>query len=328
MVNEENLNKFIELMNKYEKIALYSHGNPDGDALGSVFGLRELLQKNFPKKEIYAFGKEYTSGNLNKIFPEFNKIEEMQLNQTEKFLAIVLDTTNENRVSINHYLKAEKIVKIDHHIQNNSTFGDLSIVDEISSSTCEIILDIAEHFVNIIFTKKAYKYLLTGIVTDTDRFRFPSTTSKTMKYVQNLYNEVKFDDLYEKIYSKSLKDFKISSKIILNSKFKDGVMIYVMPRWYSKKLNYKNGAKKIFLNDLLIPSEVEIGLFLSYDFNKKIWKGSLRSKKIAINELAEKYGGGGHKLASGFSVNSKNDIKAIKKDLLKLINESKTLDRK
>ncbi len=317
MINDMKLEQIIKLLNEYNEIVIYRHTSPDGDALGSTFGLKAVLKENFPDKNVYVVGSEERSGKLYTMFPKFDELNLEKLNG-QKFLAIILDTANVERINDSTYVKADKIVKIDHH-PNIDSYGDLQLVNEKSSSTSELVLELIDYFANIKIPKNAYKYLLIGIVTDTDRFRYSSTSAKTLRLAADAYDNVVVDKMYEKLYQKNIKDFKISAKILKRTKFVDGAAIFVMSKFFSKTNGFEHGAKKMYANEIILPYEVKVSMFISYDFERKVWKGSLRSKEVPINKLAEKYNGGGHELASGVLLENRNDIKKLQKDLIELI---------
>ncbi len=317
MIKDTQLEEIIKLLAMYEDIVIYRHTSPDGDALGSSFGLKAILKESYPDKNIYVVGNEERTSKFYKIFPKFDEPDWTKLNDG-KFLGIVLDTANVERINDPSHIKANKIIKIDHH-PNNDSYGDLEIVDENSSSTAELILEILSFYTNVTIPSVAYKYLLIGMVTDTDRFRYPSTSGKTLKLAADAYDNVMFDKIYEKLYQKSLKDFKIGAKILKRTKYIDGAAIFIMSRFFSKRHGFQHGAKKIYVNEIISPAEAKVSMFISYDFERKVWKGSLRSKEVPINKLAEKYNGGGHALASGVLLENKADIFKLKKDLIELI---------
>lgn len=315
MTETDALKNLIEKVKYYDHIVILRHTNPDGDALGSSFGLKEILKENLSKeKKIYVVGSEERKGNFFKMFPKY---DEFDFSQKEKFLVVILDTANRERINEQSYIKADYIIKIDHHTFVDK-YADFEIINEKASSTSEMVFELTES-VGIKVPKAAYKYLLIGMVTDTDRFRYPSTNENTLKYASSIYEIIDFSKIYEKIYYKSLKDYQIGSKIFNKTQFtSNGVAVFIMPKWFSIKHNYKNGAKKIFVNDLIAPDEIKFSLFASYNFEEKVWKGSLRSKEVAINDLAQKFNGGGHKLASGFLLDSKKEVKKLAKELIEL----------
>jgi len=315
--NENEFDKFYKIVSEYDDILLFRHVGPDGDALGSQFGLKEILQKTFPLKNIFAIGEEKIPKNLRSFFPPFDKYN----SNNKKYLAIVLDVPNEERINSDLYKGADKIIKIDHHpVVDN--FEDLFIGSPDYSSTSEIIMHILKVGKDKIKCSKiASKYLTIGMITDTNRFAFSNVTKQTLELSSFHYPQQNVLEIVETLEEISIKDFKVFGKILGKTTFIDNVAIFIMPKNFSKKHNFKNGAKKTFVNKLLEPKEVEYLLFSSYDFEKKKWKGSLRSKKLPINKIAEKYHGGGHEKASGFMLEQKSELKAMKKDLILLSKE-------
>ena len=315
MINEKQIESLMKKIKKYDNILIYRHSGPDGDALGSQFGLKSVLVSLFPNKKIVVVGDEKRDSKIFDFFPSFDKIDPDLLE--EKFLGIVLDTANVERINHESYRKADFLIKVDHH-PDKDDYSDLSIVYPEAASTTELIMSIIEKFIDIEIPKKAFKYFLIGMITDTNRFQYSSTTSNTLRQASKCYEYVEFDVLYEKLYKKKIEDFRTSSKIFQMAKFEGNVAIVIIPKWFSKKHKYVRGVKKLFVNELLLPYEIEYLLFASYDFQKKSWKGSLRSKRLPINDIAEKYNGGGHPKASGFLVENKREVNKMAKDLLEL----------
>ncbi len=320
MLNNKQFNRFYQLISEYDDILLFRHVGPDGDALGSQFGLKKSLELTFPKKHFFAIGEKDTPKNLRSFFPSF---DEYEVNPEKDFLAIVLDVPNEERINSELYKQASKVIKIDHHPVVD-TFEDLFIGDISYSSTCEIVMHILKVGENKMkFSKKASKYLTIGTITDTNRFAFPSVTKQTLELSSLHYPQQDITNIIETISNKSIEDFQILAKIISKTKYIDNVAIFIMSKSFSKKYNFKKGAKKLFVNELLTPKETEYLLFASFDFEKKKWKGSLRSKRFPINELAIKFHGGGHEMASGFMLENKSELKEMTKELLNLAKANK-----
>lgn len=311
--------EFLNEINDHEIIIIYRHKKPDGDALGSQFGLKELITDNFKNKKVFIVGdnKEFSSNYLKNIFKEeFNNVTEENFKDA---LLIIVDTANLERIEgINSFLGIEnKVVKIDHHVSSED-YGDIKIIYEKYSSTSEIISEVAEKL-DWTISKKASKYLLTGIITDSGRFMFNSVSSNTFHQASLLMlSGAKPSNITGLLNSRDVKFSRLQGKILSNFSIDNNVASYMMPKNTHKKygVNYDTASSMIFL--LMGSKEIKYGLFSSYDSVNKIWKTSIRSKDKPINQLAEKYGGGGHKMASGIKLKNKNEFKEIKRELINL----------
>lgn len=155
---------------------------PDPDALGSQVGLAELLRESFPEKEIRQVGE--TIEGL-RFLAEMQEVEDVFY---QGALVIVTDTANSPRISDQRYQLAEKLIKIDHH-PNDDPYGDLVWVNTKASSCSEMIAEFALMFPESLkMNVKAARLLYAGIVGDTGRFLYPSTTSRTLEIASILRN--------------------------------------------------------------------------------------------------------------------------------------------
>src|SRR5699024_3703609 len=128
------IDEIIQSIQQYETIIIHRHVRPDPDAYGSQVGLKEVLKETYPEKEIYAVGYEDSSLHF---------LTRMDVIKDEKYrgaLVIVCDTANTARICDGRYKLGEKLIKIDHH-PNNDNYGDVKWVDTTASSTSELIYE-------------------------------------------------------------------------------------------------------------------------------------------------------------------------------------------
>lgn len=157
---------------------------PDPDALGSQVGLKALLKHHFPEKTIKAVGFDE---------PTLTWMAEMDLVEDSVYqeaLVIVCDTANTARIDDKRYRQGDFLIKIDHH-PNDDVYGDLSWVDTSSSSASEMITLFAQT-TQLALSDRAAELLFAGIVGDTGRFLYPSTTARTLRLAAYL-REHNFD---------------------------------------------------------------------------------------------------------------------------------------
>lgn len=190
--------QIIDTIEKYDKIIILRHVRPDPDAYGSQMGLKEIILKNYPQKKVYAAG-EHDDALTYLAIPE-----DIGLEKYKDALVIVTDTGNTERIDGKHYTEGALLMKIDHH-PDADPYGDVKWVDTSASSTSEMIIDLFE------YGKKHYDWhmpdaaarlLFAGIVGDTGRFMYPSTTVKTFQRASELlkYNFDRsklFNSMYE-----------------------------------------------------------------------------------------------------------------------------------
>ena len=172
-VKEVILNKIKE----YESIVIGRHFRPDGDAVGSTMGLGRIISLTFPEKKVYL------SNNDKSDYMAFlgDTSESVSEEIIKNSLVIIIDTATEDRVSDNRILNGKEIVKIDHHIEAEP-YGDVSWVEDWRSSSCEMIASFYEEFSSVLkIDDIAATAIYAGMVTDSGRFRFSSTSSETLR---------------------------------------------------------------------------------------------------------------------------------------------------
>lgn len=306
----------LKKIDEYDYICLYRHVNPDYDAFGSQFGLYDLIVNSFKDKIVYLEG-DFSSDLVNKFNVDF-PINKPDFNND--ILGIVLDTANKERIDGESYLQCKELIKIDHHIVVDS-YGDINLEDSSASSCSQIVsMFLKEDLVSLSFFGAASLYM--GIMGDTNRFMYSSTDERTFEAAILLYN-CGFDmqALYERMYMRKAKDLKVNG-FILNSYQEDGkVAYYVLKDEDLKTLGITRERGSDFVNLLSSIEEYEIWLAVTENVADNNWRVSIRSRKYSVNEIANKYNGGGHAFASGAKLNSLDELPLLINDLKELINE-------
>lgn len=313
------MNKEFSILEKkikeYKKILIYRHKSPDGDALGSQFALRDFIKLNFKNKVVKAVesDNDYVDQNfLKKLFPD-NLSHEAKITNS---LIIILDTSTKDRVSGIFEGENNFIFKIDHHPILDK-FYDFQIQSTQYSSTCELIADFMLNYKKFKINKKIAEYLFIGMVTDTGRFLFPSTSSRTLLIASKLLSyKVETKKIFTFLNSINLKTWKYQSNIVNKALFLKDKAIFVDEQESFKDFDLTFEEVSSLVNTLMVPIDIKYALYAIWDSKNKYFKISLRSKEKPINKLAEKFNGGGHSLASGAKAYSK-------KELLNLISEFK-----
>ena len=161
-MNFETMRAILDKIKEYDRIILFRHFRPDGDAVGSTKGLQRILQLTFPEKEIYLQNNDFSD------YLYFLGGEEDPLSDEEyaDALGIVVDTGTKERISNQRYVLCKELIKIDHHIPVQS-YAPYEWVEEERSSTCEMIAAFYNAFKDeLTITKEAATYIYTGMVTD------------------------------------------------------------------------------------------------------------------------------------------------------------------
>jgi len=173
----------LEAIKSKGHILLATHFNPDGDALGSLLGLAEILEG--AGKKVLRYLEEPVS-HLYRFLPgcgqiqtDLAKVREFVAQAENDFLTVCLDCGDAERLGKNspELTGFRPLVVIDHH-KGNEGFGDSVWIEPHRSSTAEMVYDLAVALGASISTRAA-ECLYTAINTDTGSFRYESTSSHT-----------------------------------------------------------------------------------------------------------------------------------------------------
>lgn len=308
--------KIYKKIKQYNKIVIARHVGADPDALGSSIGLKHIIKNTFPDKEVYVIG---TPASKFKYIGELDQFsEDMYIDS----LLIVTDTPDKKRVDGVDVNKFKDIIKIDHHpfIED---FGGIELVDDSASSASQLIIELAFN-TKLKMTKEAAEKLYIGLVADTNRFLFYYTTPKTFDLVSRLIKETKIDftTLYEKLYLRPIKEVKFSGYIANNLTITDNGLAYIsLPHSILEEYNVDAATAGNMVNNFNYIEEIITWCVFSEDKNNNNVRVSIRSRGPIINEVASKYGGGGHIYASGARLDSFEKVNDMINDLDKVCEE-------
>lgn len=306
----------FEQIKKYNKIIIHRHQRPDPDAIGSQIGLAEILRASFPYKQIYTVGKH---------IPGFDWIGEMDEIDGQTFddaLVIVTDTANAPRIDDRRFDNGDKLIKIDHH-PNDEPFGDLMWVEPDASSCSEMIYDFYQHFAKeLTLPQKAAHALYAGIIGDTGRFLYPATTPRTMLVAGALMaagaNAAEISQHENEI---SLTVARLSAYVYEHLTILDHGAAYVI---LTNDVLAKFGLTEAGTSAIVsLPGRIHdvCAWAIFVEQEDEHYRIRLRSKGPAINELAKHHDGGGHALASGAKAKDEEEIKQVIAELDQLTSE-------
>lgn len=308
-----------KIIDKYDNIIIFRHARPDFDAMGSQFGMYTWLKESFPGKNIYVTGSNFDQF-VDTLYPNIKPLDDSVFEQ--EFLAIILDTGNSSRIDDQRYQKAKYIIKFDHH-PNDEPYGNLNIVANELSSACELVSNFC-----FAFEKKyplsnlACKYLYSGIIGDTGRFLFSSVDSDTLITSAHLIKNglVPSYDVYEKMYEKDIESLKLQRYVLDNMHVSEkGVAYYILLDKDLKELGISSDRGKEYLSLMSNIKNIPIWFSLTEYKEKNEYRISLRSKRLDISKVANKYHGGGHLNASGATLYSLDELDSLIHDLEELI---------
>ena len=294
----------------YDSIIIHRHTNPDGDALGSQIGLWHILRENFPQKKVYKVGdaaKRYA----------FMADSEMDVIPDETYagaLAIILDTSAKSLISDDRYTGAAKTVRIDHHIFCEP-IADIEVTDTTYESCCGLITALAIAC-GLTLTPVAAKSLYTGMITDSGRFRYDSTSAQTFRLAAHLMeHSFSTADIYRNLYADDYTMMRLRAQFVLKIRFTEHRVAYI----YTTREEAESYAADTFtLSRGMVNTMGDIRGIDSWVNFTETEDGVLceiRSAKYNINPIAVKYGGGGHAKASGATLRDHSEAMQLLADL-------------
>ncbi len=288
-------------------ITIYRHVHPDCDAVGSQFGLFNWLKENWPEKQVYALGIEKcTQGH----WPDSDSVSDETI---RKSLAIVLDTANTARIDDERALTAAKVIKIDHH-PDREPFGDIRMVFDDSAATCEILTELLSG-TQYPISRNTARCFYAGILTDTLCFRTSNTTAHTLKMAALLAeHDFSIPELNRELFDRTISEFEFASYLRSAVRFSENrnMGYVILSQEELNRFHLKGSEARNYIDEIGHISELEVWCVFTERISVKgIYDGSLRSKHMSVNDVAERFHGGGHKNASGVKDLTETDLKDI-----------------
>ena len=318
-MTKENARLVLDTIKEYDKIIIFRHFRPDGDAVGSTKGLKRILELTYPEKKIVLQNCDF-SNYLSFLGGEDELCEDEYYKDA---LGIVIDTGTTVRVSNQRFSLCDKVIKIDHHIPLEN-YGDINWVEEHRSSSCELIAAFYDALKDELkIDTEAATYLYTGLVTDSGRFRFRSVSGDTMRLAGMLLDlGVDTDILYANLYMKDFEEFKFEGYVLANIKITENGVAYVhidKATMAKYGLSLEQASACVSYMDSIKNSLIWIA-FIDTDENIRV---RLRSRFVTVNQIAEKYEGGGHASASGATVHSREQMNELLAEADRVLSEYK-----
>ena len=306
----------IKLIQKYDTIIIHRHTNPDGDALGSQIGLKHIIKDSFPEKTVYVVG----DASHRYGFMEDSVMDEIADEVYSGALAIILDTSAKALICDDRYTLAEATARIDHHLFCEE-IAQVEVTDSSYESCCGLVTALAMES-GLTVSPLAAKSLYTGMITDSGRFRYDSTSAQTFRTAAFLMErEFSTADIYRNLYADDFSFIQLRARFVLKIQLTDKPVAYI---YTTREEADSYGVDNFTISRGMVNVMGEIrgvDIWANFTETDEGVLCELRSNKYNINPIAKKYGGGGHAKASGATVNNRDEAMSMLQDLMQLTEE-------
>ncbi|MGD9948512.1 MAG: bifunctional oligoribonuclease/PAP phosphatase NrnA [Desulfobulbus sp.] len=299
--------KILEAVREKGHILLATHFNPDGDALGSLLGLADILEGM--GKQVVRFLEDSVT-HLYRFLPgcgqiqtDIKVIRAFAQDAGEDFLALCLDCGDEHRLGRHskELVTFGPLMVIDHHKGNNG-FGDAAWIEPHRSSTGEMVFDLAAAL-GAEISERAAECLYVAINTDTGSFRYESTSSHTFAVAGELVRcgvrpEVVANQLYDNY---TLGRLRLMQEVLgtLEMHERDRIAVIRVTQNMLERTYTTMADTEYFINFPRAVATVRVAVFLK-EIEPEHISVSLRAKgQCDVSLIAAPFGGGGHRNASG-----------------------------
>lgn len=283
----------LDKIKEFDKIVILGHIRPDGDCIGSQYGLMYLIKETFPNKLVYITG---SSSDYVSFIGKPTIIDD---NYFLNALCIVVDCPVKNRLSDDRINLAKYSIKIDHHFDNEK-YCDYEYVDPTSASCTQIIGEFYMKYKDELkMNTLSATALYTGLITDTGNFKYSSVSTNTFVVAAELLKH-NIDLTYINNCLSIESESALRLKGYCLSKFK------ITPNGFAYITLSKDEFEKFNVGLEVASSLVSS---ISNIENCPVWaliietengiRVRLRSRSIKINDIAEQFNGGGHIMAAG-----------------------------
>ncbi len=283
-----------------ESITILSHLNPDADALGTALGIYALFAKDKSKKVEVVNASIDLPKHLD-FLPYFKKIKHHM--DYSKSLVISCDCGSIDRLGFD--LLGRDILNIDHH-QSNTQYGTLNVILPQYASSSQVAFELFKK--NYVINAQAATCFYTALLSDTRYFTTSSVNEKVFSVARELVSKGAHPDSISRNFTqrRPLSSLRILEKALTSLSLTHDAQVATL--MVSKKDIDATGATVPDMEGIADYARslatVEVALFaMELEDGIRI---SLRSKNTDVSKVAEAFGGGGHKVAAGFTLTYKD----------------------
>jgi bifunctional oligoribonuclease and PAP phosphatase NrnA len=301
------LEQVVEEIRGSQRFLLTTHEGPDGDALGSLLAMHQILRQLGKDSVMFLAAKEFPLPVEYRFLPLEEVFHEPPADVVDRVL-VFLDCGNIDRMPV-EWLRRDgaRVLNIDHH-HDNTRFGSVDLVDVEASCTAEIVYELAR-LLGAEVTPEIASALYVGLVTDTGRFMYENTDARAHRLAAELIEAgVDVDDTYRRLYERvPMEKLKLIARALEKIERYEGGALAVS---YISAEDYEaTGASEILTEGIIDHVRGLEGTAVAAiirdrtDGGSAARKVSLRSTDglIDVSAIARERGGGGHPRAAGFS---------------------------
>jgi bifunctional oligoribonuclease and PAP phosphatase NrnA len=300
------LEQVADEMRRGERFLLTTHENPDGDALGSLLAMHDILEALGKDSVMFLAAKEFPLPVEYRFLPLEEVFHEPPADLPDR-VVIFLDCGNIDRMPVDFLRNGDNtVLNIDHH-HDNTRFGTVNLVDVDASSTAEILYELAG-LLGVELTPEIASALYVGLITDTGNFMYENADARSHRMAAALIEAgVDVNGTYRRLYEHApLEKLKLVARALEGiERFEDGVLAVT----YISAGDYRaTGAGEPLTEGIIDHLRTIDGAAIAAvvrdqaDGGRASRKVSLRSTDghIDVSAIARKQGGGGHRRAAGF----------------------------
>jgi phosphoesterase RecJ-like protein len=280
-----------EFLKTLDCVAVTTHVGADGDAIGASAALVSLM-RSLGAAAVFCHAEE-VPGYLRWLLPE-----EIFRELPEGHDLLVVDTSRADRAGV-PVPEAGARLNLDHH-EDNPFYGEYNLVNPRAAASAEIVADLYIEL-GVPMEKEAAEAIYAGIRTDTGDFRFRNISPRAHELVADLLRAgVVPAEVHERINrSGSLEQLRIVGVSLANAQRYGEVLISTVDNADYERTGAGELDSKEAIDQLRSVAGIDVVAHLREV--PEGTKGSLRSERFDVGEIARLFGGGGHKLAAGYT---------------------------
>lgn len=300
-MTETPFKQAVSVLTGAETVIVCCHVAPDGDALGSMIGLGRFLARK-GKKVWMSWGSDNPRVPPQYAFlPGLDDLSTHDQLPQDADVFVAIDCGDIQRLELleDKFHSAKSTINVDHHISND-LFADINIVEPEKASSCELAFELIKAFGEKPDAEEAM-CLYTGIVTDTGRFQYPSTSAQTLRAAAELRDlGIQHHVVGEEVYESSSFGFlRVLGIVLSRARLEDGIVWSWVEQADLDGLDLDETEHFIDVLRSVRGSKMALILKQVPEGNYKV---SLRSRgEVDVSALAQRFGGGGHTRAAGFT---------------------------